>query len=98
MEAISALSRLHRRINRRDWENVRLVVLNRDQWRCRKCQSPRSLEVDHRQALEHGGSPLDMGNLWVLCKNCHMDKTREERDVPEELQQWRDLLQNRLTE
>jgi hypothetical protein len=50
------------------------------QWRCGSCGQmlDETYEVDHRMALEHGGTN-DVHNLWALCPHCHRKKTVAER-------------------
>lgn len=38
------------------------------------------LEVEHRVPLHLGGSN-DLGNLWLLCFNCHRAKTSSEQSA-----------------
>ena len=45
---------------------------------CRKVIDYRLSELDHRIALQFGGSN-DVGNLWTLCPACHARKTADER-------------------
>lgn len=45
---------------------------------CRKVVSYEESELDHRIALQFGGSNA-LVNLWTLCKACHATKTAEER-------------------
>ena len=56
------------------WRRVRLVVLERDGWRCRirgpKCTGDAD-EVDHIVPVEAGGSRLDMANLRAACGTCN---------------------------
>lgn len=35
------------------------------------------LEVDHVIAISLGGPVCDLGNMQLLCRKCHKDKTRE---------------------
>ena len=53
------------KVNRRQWRNVRLLVLDRDGWKCTKCGKAGRMEVDHRIPLEDGGELYGMGNLDV---------------------------------
>ena len=94
-----ALSKLHKRINRKDWERVRRFVLDRENWRCQWCGGYGN-EVDHIHPLEHGGDEVNPQNLQTLCVGCHLAKTRGDRNKykPHWQQAWDELLQNRLTE
>jgi len=51
-------------------EELRLVVLNRDRWRCQNCGSMQNLEVHHLIFRSHGGQDLEE-NLITLCCGCH---------------------------
>ena len=64
---------------RRRWGKVRLVVFDRDGWKCRTCGRGGRLECDHIQRLEDGGALYDLGNLQTLCRGCHFDKSQFER-------------------
>lgn len=35
--------------------------------------------TDHKEPIHKGGSAIDLNNLWVICKRCHIHKTAEER-------------------
>lgn len=56
------------------WRRVRLVVLERDAWRC-KIKGPRctgvATEVDHIVQLIDGGALLDPDNLRAACRRCN---------------------------
>ena len=88
------------RPSRRQWGKVRLMVLDRDGWRCQTCGKVGRLEVDHRVPLEHGGAVYDLGNLQALCRSCHFAKTRAEKlgkpTAPEVLE-WQDYLTTTTT-
>lgn len=56
-------------------KHVRIAVLERDNFECKKCGSKRSLEVDHIVPIEHKGAMFDLRNLQTLCKICHTNKT-----------------------
>ena len=88
------MGRQHRKINRRAWERIRLVALDRDGWRCQVCGRAGRLEVDHRIPLHKGGEALDLDNLQTLCAGCHVAKTRGENEKGPEKGQWRALLRD----
>ena len=72
------------------WRSLRLLILDRDGWRCRTCGSSRSLEVDHIIGIHDGGDAYKPGNLQTLCKSCHSAKTASEgRPIPERVRAWR---------
>jgi len=49
-----------------DWRRIRLVVLRRDRWTCRRCGRPAN-QVDHIVP----GDDHRPANLQALCKSCH---------------------------
>ena len=60
---------------------MRLSILERDAWRCATCGRYGN-EVDHVRPIQHGGDPWDRDNLQVLCRGCHVRKTRRENRKP----------------
>jgi 5-methylcytosine-specific restriction endonuclease McrA len=52
------------------WRRVRLVVLERDEHRCRWCGAE-ATTVDHVRALADGGARLDPDNLAASCGACN---------------------------
>ena len=86
-------------IDRRKWARVRLVVLERDGWRCRTCGKAGRLEVDHVTPLHEGGAVFDLSNLQTLCKRCHFRKScgeRRKREPSPDAERWRQLVADRL--
>ncbi len=71
------------------WRRVRLVVLERDGWRCRirgaRCLG-KATEVDHVVPLVHGGDALDPSNLRASCKPCNAG--RSNRRVRRPSREW----------
>ena len=63
----------------REWQRARMRIRIRDDWKCVKCGMPGRLEVDHIVPRENGGSHDD-DNLQTLCRGCHIEKTRQERN------------------
>ena len=64
--------------NNHKWRKVRLLVLERDGWKCVKCGSTENLEVDHKVEPRDGGAAFPpLSGLWTLCKKCHSRKTRD---------------------
>ncbi|WP_316886413.1 HNH endonuclease [Ralstonia thomasii] len=54
-------------------------IRERDNYHCKKCGVPvLKGEVDHKVPLEEGGSNDD-SNLWLLCDECHKEKTARDR-------------------
>jgi 5-methylcytosine-specific restriction endonuclease McrA len=53
-----------------EYDALRLAVLERDHWQCRRCGHRRHLEVHH--IVERSDLRLDtMENLCTLCRRCH---------------------------
>ena len=72
---------------------LRRRCLDRDDWRCVKCGSPRDLEMHHKVSLAAGGDPLALDNVLMLCAGCHIAAHRgdyQPRDP--ERAAWRRLL------
>ena len=49
---------------------MRLLCLERADWRCERCGERRPLQAHHRQLLSQGG-PDALSNLASLCADCH---------------------------
>ena len=62
------------------WDRLRRRVLDSANWRCAHCGSYGN-EVDHINPMEHGGAAYDLGNLQVLCRGCHIAKTKADRGI-----------------
>lgn len=58
-------------------EEVKLVVLARDNNVCTKCRGKNDLHVHHIVHREHGGND-DPSNLTTLCDLCHAEEHRGE--------------------
>jgi hypothetical protein len=56
--------------------NLRLAVLNRDNWTCLKCGEVDHLEIDHILAWTDSGKTV-YDNLQILCKKCNANKRTE---------------------
>jgi len=78
-------SRLYRTAR---WKQLRLQILQRDHYRCNRCDvdlrpgntHPESAVVDHVE--KHRGDPVkffDPDNLQSLCKSCH-DRHKQRED------------------
>ncbi|AWN05281.1 HNH endonuclease [Streptomyces phage Ibantik] len=59
-----------------NWPTIKAQVLARDRFTCQMCGARSNLEVDHIIPVAKGGS-WEMENLWVLCKEDHIRKTRK---------------------
>ena len=60
------------------WNDIRSNALERDNYRCVKCDKPAE-EVDHIKEIWEGGPEFDLDNLQSLCHECHVLKTNENR-------------------
>ena len=73
---------LKKRVSRSLSTKLRRQALYRDRWTCRRCglqdRSGKNLEADHIVRIADGG-PHDLSNLQILCRVCHDEKTRLER-------------------
>ena len=81
------------------WAVVRVQVLDRDGWRCVKCGRYGRMECDHIKPLEDGGDVYTLTNLQALCRGCHIEKTRQERQAkaaPPAVTAWRDFVKEDL--
>ncbi|MEE9215722.1 MAG: HNH endonuclease [Thermodesulfobacteriota bacterium] len=58
------------------WTGLRLLILERDKYKCVLCKSPDYLEIDHIVAVVNGGDYFDKDNLRTLCETCHKGKTK----------------------
>jgi 5-methylcytosine-specific restriction endonuclease McrA len=56
-------------------ESTKLAVRRRDNYRCVICGNVLKLEIDHKRALENGGTN-EMSNLAILCDDCYVIKTK----------------------
>ena len=87
------------RVDFKRWRVVRLKALDRDGWKCVLCSKSGRLEVDHRVAMDVGGAVYELQNIQSLCRPCHFQKTRKEREVKvthPEVQAWRKLIASRI--
>ena len=81
------MSRNHLRLPWRARARLRRRALDRDNWRCVRCESPLDLEVHHVVPLAEGGPALALDNLSTLCMSCHLDA-----HMDPERRAWRRLL------
>src|SRR5574337_321930 len=70
------------RLRGRARQAQRKRIIERDKGLCQVCLKNGLIragtEVDHKIALQNGGDNSD-GNQWLLCDDCHSDKTFDER-------------------
>lgn len=65
-----------------DWKQFRDAVIAERGKRCEMAgcgATPGRVYLDHVRELKDGGSPLDRGNVMVLCPSCHTKKTNRAR-------------------
>ena len=55
------------------WYERRKEVFERDGYVCSRCGANKNLTIDHKIPLSLGGDSA-LGNLSVLCRNCHENK------------------------
>ncbi|MDR0993727.1 MAG: HNH endonuclease [Verrucomicrobiota bacterium] len=58
----------------------KVTAFDRDGWKCVVCGDTERLEMDHAVALMNGG-PNEIHNLYALCHDCHVVKTRMDRSL-----------------
>lgn len=59
------------------WQKMRLEVMQRDEWKCKRCgDKTKTLNVHHRW-YEFGNEPWDypLECLVTLCEDCHQDES-----------------------
>ena len=61
-----------------DWLKKRQEILERDGGKCVVCGSSDWVQVDHKIPVSLGGAEFENENLEVLCRACHIAKTRKE--------------------
>ena len=69
-----------KRLDGRRWKHIRLLILQRDGFKCRKCKGRRRLQVDHIVPLARGGAEHPR-NYQLLCFGCHVTKTAAENST-----------------
>ena len=67
------------------WKALRMSILERDGFQCRKCGARGKLEVDHvKPVRDRPDLAYEPSNLQSLCPRCHTRKTRVECGHPPE--------------
>jgi Group II intron, maturase-specific domain/HNH endonuclease len=91
-EALSDLSSWTGYEARPGWADIRLTVLERDDFTCGLCKSrvtDSNAQVDHLLPYSHFKRPVDANrpeNLWTLCEECHTRKTQRDRRMESRMQ------------
>ena len=65
------MSRHHQRASSRAWRRLRAAVLDRDDYRCRKCRVRTAEQVHHLVPVARDGAYWDPENLIAVCRPCH---------------------------
>ena len=61
----------------RRWAALARRIRERDNFECQKCGAWAN-ECDHVVPLSKGGAPYDEKNCQILCRTCHIAKSRSE--------------------
>lgn len=78
-------SRHHAALDRRRWQWTRLKAFERDGWRCTACGRAGRLEAHHEPPMDdpaYGGDPYDLAGIMTLCRSCHIERHRGDRETP----------------
>ena len=73
------------------WHRFRREVLIIRGRRCERCGRAGRLEVHHVTPIEAGGEPYDLGNVEVLCRDCHIAHHRKDR-MMDGRGEWHDFV------
>jgi len=63
----------HRFYQTKAWKEVRQEALAQANGTCEACGSEEQLVGHHVIPLSDGGEPLDVDNVTILCRSCHME-------------------------
>jgi transcriptional regulator with XRE-family HTH domain len=63
----------HRFYQTKAWKEVRQEALEKANGACEACGSEEDLVGHHVVPLSAGGEPLDVENVSILCRSCHME-------------------------
>ena len=83
-------SRFHANLNQRRWGWARLKAFERDGWKCTRCGRRGRLEAHHEPPLHAGGDAYDLSGIVTLCRACHIERHRSDRETPGR-REWRAL-------
>jgi len=72
------MSKLRADLYTREWQRIRLIVLERDGWRCQRCgkhltPGNMSATVDHIRPHRLGGG-MELENLRAMCNWCNASR------------------------
>ena len=84
------MSRHHRETGNRLWAELRLLVFERDGYRCTNCGKAGRFECHHVKPLHQGGGN-ELVNLTTLCRGCHLE-AHARKQTPSETE-WRRLVE-----
>lgn len=76
------------------WRKLRLVILDRDGWRCKLCLRYAN-HADHIIPVHLGGDWWSPTNLRAACRSCNINR---ERKADPDRDAWRKLLDARMTD
>jgi len=76
MERITELIKKEPTIRPDNWNQIRDIILQRDDFKCVKCNK-QGLEIDHIIPVALGGTN-EISNLQTLCSRCHREKTNKD--------------------
>jgi 5-methylcytosine-specific restriction endonuclease McrA len=60
------------------YQQLRLRVLTRDNWRCQNCGRRQNVEVHHKEHRSQGGHD-SAENLITLCSTCHAEEHSKQK-------------------
>ncbi len=67
---MSMLRRAGVRLDREDYNRLKLEILERDGWKCQQCGRREQLQIHHIVRRSQAGADCEQ-NLIVLCSECH---------------------------
>ena len=81
-------SRFYAALDARRWARVRKAAFERDGHRCRSCGRAGRLEAHHEPPLRDGADPYDLSGIVTLCRECHIERHRNDRAHNPEREAW----------
>ena len=80
-----------RSVRNRAWFFIRRKLIQARGYKCERCGRGGRLEVHHRIPISKGGKRYDRENLEVICRQCHFDEHRHDREIPG-ASEWRERI------